>query len=201
MARPANVQSITLSGRLSGAETFATTVWTANGDPSNYTVGSAAQLVAAASFQSMITVWKSLLNTGSAYQTLTLRAYGAPGQGSQLTSTAPINGAVGTGDTPVPNQICRVASLYTATANRRGRGRMYFPSNGVGVVANDGRLALGTNFIDTLAAWLGVIDAVVVSESDSVARPVTSLRIGDVPDTQRRRRDGMVEQYQQKAVV
>jgi hypothetical protein len=90
-------------------------------------------------------------------------------------------------------------SLRTAQLNRAGRGRFYAPSLGVDQVAG-GRMttaaqtALADGFAQLLA---GITDAgnriVIYHKATADFDTVVRLDVGDVIDTQRRRRNKLVE--------
>lgn len=105
-----------------------------------------------------------------------------------------------------PLQTAVVCSLRTPLATRSGRGRMYWPAVGTPVQSN-GRVintTVGSMVAEfrlllqgIASTWpeTGEIEPVVVSESTSALNKVSSLQVGDVLDTQRRRRDSLPEAY------
>lgn len=111
------------------------------------------------------------------------------------------------------NQAAMVLSLRTSTPGARGRGRMYWPAVGAGVSGTTGRLSnptttdiangakallvLISTIIDANAGifpWSDVILG-VRSVTDHATRTVTRIQVGDIVDTQRRRRDTLPENY------
>lgn len=107
-----------------------------------------------------------------------------------------------------PMQTSIVTSLRTAFPGASGRGRLYWPATGAQLVSTTLRIGttdtqaslVGVHFLldaieDAITATLGGADLVVWSRVASTVHAVTSLRMGDVPDTQRRRRDKAVETY------
>lgn len=108
------------------------------------------------------------------------------------------------GKNPLPTAM--VVSLRTGLAGRRNRGRMYWPAVGL-VVNNQGRWgptdtaggASGAkallNLIADTAPGVADMSPVVASRAGNYVTPVTSVSVGDVPDAQRRRREGLVEVY------
>lgn len=107
-------------------------------------------------------------------------------------------------DNSLPAQCAPCLSLTTATAGSRARGRMYLPPPDVTAVTISGRLdsAFRTavvSALDTFFATMGANAAtpVVVSAVGGVytTYPVTTIRLGDVVDTQRRRRNSIAEVY------
>jgi hypothetical protein len=116
------------------------------------------------------------------------------------------------GDTQavMPPQTSVVVSLRTDTAGGRGRGRLYWPALGALITTSTLRwsetqrtafLTEAKTYLSAMATALntafGEDTAVpVVWSRAAQARPyVTSIQLGNVLDTQRRRRDGMVESY------
>lgn len=120
----------------------------------------------------------------------------------------PING---NGGNPNPPQTAFVISLRTGRPGRSYKGRMYFPLTGMSVASNTGRLnpvsigPLLTGAKDMIKATLAQADTVAGPGSDfktvvyssklDLVTPVTTIAIGDVVDSQRRRRDRLSETY------
>ena len=102
-----------------------------------------------------------------------------------------------------------VLSLRTTTPGASGRGRLYWPAVGTGV---DTQLRFGSgavsDFLSGMKTYLGAMDAALTSAFTGIAFDlsvrskttlttphVNKLQAGNVPDTQRRRRDAMIEDY------
>jgi hypothetical protein len=119
----------------------------------------------------------------------------------------------GTGGTSKTPQDAMVLSLRTSTPGARGRGRMYWPA--LGAVLNASFQLTTPPPADAAAGakvWLQAIntamDGVYIAQAsalrvalsvrsgtDHVCRDVTSIQVGSVLDTQRRRRDILPETY------
>lgn len=112
----------------------------------------------------------------------------------------------GVGTPTKPLQTSLVASLFTGRPGRSYRGRMYWPALGLGLGATDGRVSNATcqavatetaQFLRNVGAQAGFESEpgflVVCSQTLNVNTPVTEIRVGDVPDVQRRRRDALTE--------
>ena len=127
---------------------------------------------------------------------------GAPAGAAGVSSAAAVTGS-GTFDHPP--QVAIVVGLLTGVPGASGRGRMYWPGVGAAVNTAGKTTAAGSTTATNLAATLeamatptGPLETGVlalVSQELGTVTPVTSIRIGDVLDTQRRRRDALVETY------
>lgn len=109
-----------------------------------------------------------------------------------------------------PNQVSTVVSLRSgSTFGRANYGRLYLPPVNYTVDATTGKLASGQ--VSTMLSLTNAMLEAVGGEMDSLlqplrlaifsavgtgtTKPVTTVAIGDVLDTQRRRRNGLVETY------
>lgn len=136
-----------------------------------------------------------------------IKAYYYTAIGSPATIVGAASANFTGGATPsMPLQTAMVFSLKTPLAGRRNRGRMYWPAQGAGVMSG-GRFSSSDHtgappdlvllLAGVCGRWpgIGTIEPAVVSAAGNTVTPVTSISVGDVPDTQRRRRDNLVEQY------
>lgn len=106
----------------------------------------------------------------------------------------------------LPYQCATVISLLTDSATRHGRGRFYLPPLATGTV--DGGLISAATITSLDTAWTAFFDSlntdglnpVVRNRTGHISTPVTSARVGNVFDTQRRRRNKLVEVYTAIAV-
>jgi hypothetical protein len=118
----------------------------------------------------------------------------------------------GSGTTVLPLQSALVYTLVTARPGRSYRGRMYWPVLTQAIPA-DGKLpttsitlaARALSFVQMLEtlsqeAPLATMAPVVVSKAQNVVTEVTAVRVGNVVDTQRRRRDNLVETFASQAI-
>lgn len=120
----------------------------------------------------------------------------------------PIPGAAATGQTPPECAI--VVSLRTATPGPRGRGRMYLPAPASGMLTSTGMLNAGIvgDAADGMQAFINHVNAETTMEPVGVASmvgggvsTVTSIRVGNVMDSQRRRRSAIAEAYQARGIT
>lgn len=133
-----------------------------------------------------------------------VRTYSYPDVGAPADRQGVSVGAalVGAGSANMPPQCSMVVTLLTGIPGKSTRGRFYWPHVG-GTVSNGGKSSLvgqttATAFSGLLSNWGTLIDGVdirpaVVSEKTGLITPVSTVSVGDVIDTQRRRRDGLVE--------
>lgn len=116
----------------------------------------------------------------------------------------------GTGTASKVLQCAAVISLLTARPGRSYRGRVYWPAwNWTGTSA---MLFSNTDMVNLGSAWgslaAGIRADVVAADDDAdphalvvwsyklqTGEPITRYGTGNVPDTQRRRRDGVDETY------
>lgn len=130
---------------------------------------------------------------------------------SEHTLPTPVAGA---GTAYKPPQVAVVASLRSGSALASGRGRIYWPATGVPMESSTLRLSntTATSIANGFVTYLGAICAAakaqlapvslvnffpaIYSPTKRTLTAVSSIRVGDVLDTQRRRRDALPETYQ-----
>lgn len=123
-----------------------------------------------------------------------------PLTGRNLGQTQTAEALVGTDATgPVPPQCAVVVSLRTALFNKSGRGRFYLPALSTDKVTA-GRIT-GTVVTQIVTASQKMVQSLngagytvcVYHRATKTHDNVVSVNVGDVFDTQRRRRDKLVE--------
>lgn len=129
------------------------------------------------------------------------------GISTQTSTTA----SPGTGGITAPSQTAIVVSLRTDVPGASGRGRLYWPALAAQYDTTTGRLNstnLGTFLTDFKTYMTGIQSALatafppigfslaVRSRKNHTTPHVTRLQVGNVADTQRRRRDALAENYQ-----
>lgn len=133
---------------------------------------------------------------------------------AEYTLPSPI---VGTTGATKPPQTAFVASLRSGSALSSGRGRMYWPALGSPIDSTTLRLSstLAGNYAADISSYLTSIanqarasltpvslvnfGVSIYSPTRRILTPVTNIRVGDVLDVQRRRRDAMPEAYSTRA--
>nr|CRY97176.1 hypothetical protein [uncultured prokaryote] len=99
----------------------------------------------------------------------------------------------------LPFQCALVISTRSALATRSGRGRFYLPpiaeGNTVGgrlsSTAQAAVVTAGSQFFAALAT--GGLEPVILNRSTLAQTTITQFDVGDIIDTQRRRRNGLIE--------
>lgn len=118
--------------------------------------------------------------------------------------TTPTAGGAGGGAESLPPQVSEVISLRTSSPGARHRGRMYLPPLASNCLTANGRLDSSVrttvlngmkDFFDDWNADANTLPVAVASNAGSFVETVTHIQLGDVFDTQRRRRDRLPESY------
>lgn len=191
MAFPGNVAKIVFSGALPGGERWAVGLYHSKLDES-VTAQAWADTIAAGTGATwpakLKTAFASLCGTGTNLNRVNTYFY-ATGRQAVDTGQATMTGYTGSGSVNSgANQLCLVSTLRTASATRTGRGRMYWPCNQVTAVGNG--LVDSTRqqqLADAVADLCAEVNALVVSETATISRLVTSVTVDNVPDIQRSR--------------
>lgn len=137
-------------------------------------------------------------------------------QGTPMTLTWTSSSPAGlNGGDLLPIQNALVASHRTHVTGRRGRGRMFIPGFTASIVNHQGEMT-STSTDNTRAAQIALLEALALDVGGLVSvsvRPVVTglpftnygvideVRVGNVMDTQRRRRGSLVETYSIGAVT
>lgn len=155
-------------------------------------------------------VWPStlrdLLSTAGAISGVRVEAIGTDGKLEQAAEYLLPTAVVGTGTASKPLQVAWCLSLLTGRPGRSFRGRLFFPAWSNPALSSGMRVdgAVRITFSGAMRTWLnavqdaapapGVMGLAVVSQTADTFSFVTQLSLGDVLDTQRRRRDALIEQ-------
>lgn len=206
MSIPSGHARISLTGTLPSNEVFDTSFWVLGYGGSLASLQTladdiAALITATDAFQYTL----GLLDTGSQYATL--RAYGYESAGGKATYVAESDLSLSgtTSALHCPLQTCVVVSLRTTLAGRSYRGRMYLPATAA--ILNQFALITEQGVLAT--EWAGLLSGVnaltlsgggnptvsVVSQTLTTSTPVSSVKVGNRPDVQRRRANGVAETY------
>jgi hypothetical protein len=148
--------------------------------------------------------------TGIVWSQINVSELGTTPAAPIVTSAQATLGGAGTAATAgLPAQCSPCISLTTATAGSRARGRMFLPPLAAAALSSVGRISstprgLILGVLDTFfgAMSANAADCVVVSSVGGVytTYPVNTIRLGDVIDTQRRRRNTIAEVYSSAAI-
>lgn len=152
-------------------------------------------------------IFRQLLSTAGTIDSVRVEARNAAGEMTQAAEAQLTPSLAGSGTANKTYQTCVVFTFLTGRPGRSYKGRMYWPALFAGL---NTQLRLAQSTIDeyagagvdllNLISDAGITDAerpypVVVSQTQGLATPITSVRVGDVLDIQRRRRDSLTENY------
>lgn len=207
---------------LGGAEEWATGFWLG-------TDGTAAGPPTQAEADAIRTAWNTFFVNGTSKFGNTVKTVGVKvgwimedgTADSEFTKYAYYATAItgtGTDTIPMPPQISLCATLTSAKARGFGsKGRMYLPGintpiDGTGHLNGSILTGITTNlktFLDSVNSSADVPMNIVLNASGSTGAnphdpsiwPVTGVKIGNVYDTQRRRRNGLFEAYTAAALA
>jgi len=123
-------------------------------------------------------------------------------QMSRLAASLSLPGVATQG--PLPPQVSVVLSLRTALATRAGRGRMYLPPYDKATVSQDGDMnatsqsatvTAANQFFQSLISD-GLVPVIAHRNVPVTTTNITQFDVGSVYDTQRRRRNKLIESRQ-----
>lgn len=194
---PEIYQAVT-SVLLPSGETADFTFWMNAGD----TIDAVSAYNAWSTYLAGSSTWKGLFPTATAFREGVVHSVD---QGTGVVTYTSVAGTAYSGSGlggALPPQCSEVITLRTARAGRSYTGRMYMPSTGDITLTTSGRMLtscytdladeMAAAFIAAKAAASGV-EIVVYSRLHRTVASVLSVDCGDVFDTQRRRRDKLVE--------
>lgn len=153
-----------------------------------------------------------LLTSSATIDNIRVSRYGTTGDLLWYHDAPLANKKAGTGTLSGPTTQALVFSLSAGLFARTGRGRLFWPALTYPVDTSSGRVTKGTlpqMLSDFRTMIVGIENAApsgisptlaVYSAKLGVAQPVNSLRVGDVMDSQRRRKDALKESYAQLAM-
>jgi hypothetical protein len=155
---------------------------------------------------------RALWSTSTLYTGCQVEARSSTGVLESLADVPRATTVPGSGGGALPFQAAAVVSLRTNFVGARGRGRLYLPATGVNLGASSLRIdpTVLSSALDGVKTWLSGIEAAVEvtlsaaplsvwSRTGFGTHGVTKILMGDVVDTQRRRRDTAPEAYQERA--
>jgi len=209
----ADLIKVSITGAMPSGEVWSINpVWRLNGAPVSV---SAAQCTAIVTAVNAITVPTGVRNMMSVNTTIVgcrVEARDVDGTLDALAEGTRALALTGSGSQGHPFQTSAVVSLRSPLAGASGRGRLYIPATGVAVDLSTLRLTSAnvTSYLAGIKSYLGLIESAVTSQVPSsilavwsrtllTTLGVTRIQMGDVLDTQRRRRDAAIENYTELA--
>lgn len=202
MAFPGNGTRYVITGTLPGGEVWSTGIYAPAFDES-VTMQSVAdaQVQTGSLFLALVAAIKAQLHSGCATTGITVYRYTA-GRAAVDVGTAAVPAGVGTASPVHPNQSALCVTLRTTLANRRGRGRMFFPWTG-GIIQSTGLIQSSQvlNLLTPLGAWVDQINGEVWSTAGTLKGRVNAVDADLVIDTQNGRRDRLTSARTRVAIA
>lgn len=190
MPIPANCARVVLAGSSAGGEDWSTGFWLSSGAPAQ-TILDAIDNEAVEPF--FTTISDAIFTTWT-FRSLSVYSYAAGGNAasSQAVKAENIAGQQNTNGSPFSTAL--VVSLLSGRPGRSGRGRMYLPYHrsigGTGHVSGTDPALFGgavNTMLSTIRGNADGLTPVIMSRTHTELSPITSVRVDDLPDTQRRR--------------
>lgn len=206
MPIPPDIMRVSMLGVGPGAEQFDVSFWLRTGAPALGTEANALAVQIRDLWQTnAATAYRALIPNTQRWSEIRLYSYPTGGPSAGVIGSAPITSANGTGTATAvqtPLQTAMTVSLLTQFAGRRTRGRMYLPASGK-LMQSDSLWGLGdvtpvatatANFFTAVNALGGIGEVVVLSQITGGGQtvPVTSVRVDNKPDIQRRRANKLI---------
>lgn len=147
---------------------------------------------------------RNLLSTAGTLARVQVYNYGSTGPATAMGDRVLPIALTGNGTPACPPQVAVVCTLLTGQAGKSYRGRIYWPAlNGAMNAALEGgspttaapAFAQLLNGIAQDINGFGAYEPVVYSPTLDAVTNVTQVRVGNRLDTQRRRRDDLIEAY------
>lgn len=156
----------------------------------------------------LVSGFLTIFPPGVTWNLLTVSQLGGPGDPVVASTTRSLSAAGSAGAEGLPAQCAVVVSHLTAGAGSRNRGRMYLPPPAANAILTNGRLestATAAIADAVQATYEALVTAgstpVVLSEvAGGTSSTISSIRVGDVIDTQRRRRGDLGEVYTSRTI-
>ena len=157
-------------------------------------------------------IFRTLLSTAGTIDSVRVEARNAANQLTQAAEVQLTPSLPGISPANKMFQSCVVFTFLTGRPGRSYKGRMYWPALAASL---NTQLRMAQSTIDSYATngvellemigGAGATDGefpipVVVSQTTGVSTPITSVRVGDILDIQRRRRDSLTENYGEAAI-
>lgn len=210
MAMPGNVLKVTLKGSIATDVWNSASYWSPTSTPPTLPIPSAFGTAVANAAYTYFAALAPYTSAMVGFSGVRLDWYGSTGSHDASLDATPTSGsASGSAAGNHPPQTAVVASLRSALPGPKGRGRMYLPllsgtvntSTGAFPSADATSIATATkNYlaaVSALTSWGGGTWFPVVASRTGTpsTHAVTAVKVGNVFDTQRRRRNKVIEVY------
>jgi len=209
----ASVIRVSVQGSMPGGEVWSVNpVFSLDLEPADVSAAEALAIATAVDAITIPTGLRNIMNTATSFVGTRVEARDRNGLLEALGEHQRTPVVAGLATSSHPYQTSLVTSLRTGFPGGQGRGRLYWPATGVTITASTLRadtsqIAAALSGAKTYLAAIQAAVAVsagtnrlcVWSRTGTAMHTVTGLRMGDVADTQRRRRDTLNEAYQELA--
>ena len=150
---------------------------------------------------------KNMIGSSSTFDKVSAYFYPSVAGNATAAGESTVAAVAGSGGVILPYQSSLVFTLQTGQPGRSYRGRMYLPFVTAAMV--NGRISTSSTTLAARALQVSTLLATIADEMPSIAggrpvivskaqnaiTPVISVRVGNVMDTQRRRRDALAESF------
>lgn len=166
-------------------------------------------IVTAINARAVPTAVLTMFNPGTTVSGVRAEARMADGTLQSIAEAARAVPVLGTGTSTHPFQTSLVSSLRSTATGARGRGRLYWPATGIALTSGTLRVPSAniTSLLSGVKTYLSGIETdieasvggsslAVWSRQYESLSAVENIQMGDVCDTQRRRRDTLIEAVQ-----
>lgn len=209
----ADILKLSILGSGVGGEKWSINpVWAISGGAA-ITFTEANAIVTAVNAVTIPTTLRAAMSPTSSVVGVRVEARKATGELETLAEGLRNTAVAGSGTAPHPSQTAWVVSLRTNSPGGSGRGRLYWPATGLTIQVGSLRPQASdvTAFLNAMRDYLALLEAAVDAPIDETVdlcvwsrvnasrALVTRLMVGDVLDTQRRRRDMIPEAYSETA--
>lgn len=210
----ADLIKVSIQGAMPGGEVWSINpVWRLNAAPVGVTVTQCQAIATAVNAIVIPTGFRDMLSTTTTVTGCRVEARTVSGTLQALSEAVRATPILGSGTAPHPYQTSMVVSLRSPLAGASGRGRLYVPATGIPIATANLRPVTAdvTTFLSGTKTYLASITSAVTSQvPDAILAVwsrtlgttlgVTRIQMGNVLDTQRRRRDAQIENYQELAI-
>lgn len=207
----ADLIKVSITGQMPAGEVWSINpVWRINALGTAVSVSQLQAIVTAVNAITIPTGFRNIFNLTTTVVGCRVEARTKEGELQALAEGTRASAVAGSGTADHPYQNALVVSLRSPLAGASGRGRLYIPATGLALNGPTLRptAATITSVLAGTKSYLQAIGTAVTGQvTDTIlgvwsrkletVLGVTRIQMGDIVDTQRRRRDQVIENYQE----